>query len=196
MGLELAEQMNWRLPDVILYPTGGGTGLIGMWKAFDELAELGWLEGQKRPRMVAVQSDGCAPIVRAFERGERFAEPFEGAATIASGIRVPSAVGDFMILDAVRASAGRAVAVTESRLREWMALGMQTEGLAICPESAACIGAAELLRRKGWIAPEEQVVIFNTGAGQKYPEALRAELPRISDPRKVDWARLARGESA
>jgi threonine synthase len=195
MGLELAEQMNWRLPDVILYPTGGGTGLIGMWKAFDELAELGWLESAKRPRMVAVQSDGCAPIVRAFERGERFAEPFEGAATIASGIRVPSAVGDFMILDAVRASGGRAVAVAESRLREWMALGMQSEGLAICPESAACIGAAELLCREGWIAPGEQVVIFNTGAAQKYPEAMRADLPRISDPQRIDWERIARGES-
>ncbi len=108
MGLELAEQLEWLLPDVILYPTGGGTGLIGMWKAFDELAALGWLADDKRPRMVAVQSDGCAPIVRAFERGERFAEPFAGAHTIASGIRVPAAVGDFMMLDAIRASGGRA----------------------------------------------------------------------------------------
>ncbi|MEX0677256.1 MAG: threonine synthase [Pirellulales bacterium] len=195
MGLELAEQMDWRLPDVILYPTGGGTGLIGMWKAFDELAQLGWLESSQRPRMVAVQSDGCAPIVRAFERGQRFAEPFAGAATIASGIRVPEAVGDFMILDAVRASRGRAVAVSEVRLREWMALGMQAEGLAICPESAACIGAVEMLRAENWIAPNERVVIFNTGAAQKYPEAMQAELPRIADPNRIDWDHIAAGRS-
>jgi threonine synthase len=195
MGLELAEQMNWRLPDVILYPTGGGTGLIGMWKAFDELLQLGWLEVPKRPRMVAVQSDGCAPIVRAFERGQRFAEPFAGAATIASGIRVPTAVGDFMILDAVRASCGRAVAVSEGRLREWMRLGMQSEGLAICPETAACIGALELLRGENWITEKETVVIFNTGAAQKYPEAMHAELPRVADPGKIDWDRVADGLS-
>jgi threonine synthase len=196
MGLELAEQMNWRLPEVILYPTGGGTGLIGMWKAFDELAELGWLADSKRPRMVAVQSDGCAPIVRAFEANARFAEPFPRAATIASGIRVPSAVGDFMILDAVRSSGGRAVAVSESRLREWMALGMQSEGLAICPETAACIGALEQLRGENWINSDEHVVIFNTGAAQKYPEAMRADLPRVADPAKVDWDGIERGVSA
>jgi threonine synthase len=194
MGLELAEQMDWRLPDVILYPTGGGTGLIGMWKAFDELAQLGWLNDAKRPRMVSVQSDGCAPIVRGFERGERFAEPFAGASTIASGIRVPSAVGDFMILDAVRESGGRAIAVEEGRLREWMALGMRSEGLAICPETAACIGALEALVKDGWIGREERVVIFNTGAAQKYPEAMQAELPRIADPARVDWDRMAAGE--
>jgi threonine synthase len=195
MGLELAEQMDWRLPDVILYPTGGGTGLIGMWKAFAELAALGWLADEKRPRMVAVQSDGCAPIVRAFEQGERFAEPFAGAATIASGIRVPAAVGDFMILDAVRASGGRAVAVAEPRIREWMKLGMQSEGLAICPETAACIGALERLRSENWIGPDENVVIFNTGAAQKYPEAMQAELPRVSDPAKIDWKKIAQGVS-
>ncbi len=193
MGLELAEQMHWRLPDVILYPTGGGTGLIGMWKAFDELAELGWLDDQKRPRMVAVQSDGCAPIVRAFDRGQRFAEPFAGAATIASGIRVPAAVGDFMILDAVRASGGRAVAVEEARLREWMALGVRSEGLAICPETAACIGALEKLAAENWIMSNEHVVIFNTGAAQKYPEAMQADLPRISDPANIDWDRIEQG---
>jgi threonine synthase len=179
MGLELAEQFHWKLPDVILYPTGGGTGLIGMWKAFEELATLGWLESDKRPRMVSVQSEGCAPIVRAFDRGERFAEPFANAATIASGIRVPAAVGDFMILDAVRASGGRAIAVEEARIREWMALGMSSEGIAICPESAACIGALERLANEGWIRPDERVVIFNTGAAQKYPEAMSCELPRL-----------------
>lgn len=192
MGLELAEQLGWKLPDVILYPTGGGTGLIGMWKAFAELATLGWLEGGKRPRMVAVQSDGCAPIVRAFDRGERFAEPFAGAATVASGIRVPAAVGDFMILDAVRESGGRAISVPETRLRHWMALGMQSEGLAICPETAACIGALEQLCKENWIHSGEQVVIFNTGAAQKYPEAMQVELPRISDLANVDWDAISR----
>jgi threonine synthase len=140
---------------------------------------------------VAVQSDGCAPIVRAFDRGERFAEPFAGAATIASGIRVPAAVGDFMILDAVRESGGRAVSVPEARLREWMALGMRSEGLAICPETAACIGALEKLRAENWIRPGEQVVIFNTGAAQKYPEAMRVDLPRIADPANINWDQIA-----
>jgi len=193
MGLELAEQMDWQLPDVILYPTGGGTGLIGMWKAFAELAELGWLSSSKRPRMVAVQSDGCAPIVRAFEAGQRLAETFAGAATVASGIRVPAAVGDFMILDAVRASEGQAIAVEEARLREWMALGMRSEGLAICPETAACIGALEQLRAESWIGPQEKVVIFNTGAAQKYPEAMQVALPRIADPANLDWDAIERG---
>ncbi len=192
MGLELAEQLDWRLPDVILYPTGGGTGLIGMWKAFDELRQLGWLADQRRPRMVAVQSDGCAPIVRAFDAGARFAEPFIGAATIASGIRVPAAVGDFMILDAVRASGGRAVAVEEGRIREWMALGAGLEGISICPETAACIGALERLVAEGWIAPHERVVVFNTGAAQKYPEAMAVDLPRIDKDRPIDWDHFTR----
>jgi threonine synthase len=191
MGLELAEQLGWRLPDVILYPTGGGTGLIGMWKAFAELAEIGWLADDRRPRMVAVQSDGCCPIVRAFEKGERFAEPFLGAATIASGIRVPSAVGDFMILDAVRESGGRAVAVEENRIREWLQLAFSREGIAVCPEAAACVGAVEQLARDGWIKPDEQVVLFNTGAAQKYPEALEAELPRIDKDAAIDWEQLS-----
>jgi threonine synthase len=190
MGLELAEQLDWTLPDVILYPTGGGTGLIGMWKAFEELERLGWLNDSRRPRMVAVQSDGCAPIVRAFERGDRFAELFPNATTIASGIRVPAAVGDFMILDAVRASGGRAVAVEEARIREWMALGMRSEGLAICPETAACISALEKLRADSWIKPDERVVIFNTGAVQKYPEAMQVELPTI-DPAHIPWNEIA-----
>jgi threonine synthase len=193
MGLELAEQFQWRLPDVILYPTGGGTGLIGMWKAFEELAQLGWLADERRPRMVSVQSDGCAPIVRAFEKGERFAEPFPNAATIASGIRVPAAVGDFMILNAVRASGGLAIAVEEARIREWMALGMRDEGIAICPETAACIGALERLAREGWIKPDERVVIFNTGAAQKYPEAMACDLPRIDKNQPLDWDRIAAG---
>jgi threonine synthase len=198
MGLELAEQLSWRLPDVIVYPTGGGTGLIGMWKAFHELAQLGWLDEKPGfskkpsflPRMVAVQSSGCAPIVRAFEAGERFARPFENAATIASGLRVPAAVGDFMILDAVRSSGGRAVAVEEDRLREWMNLGAGLEGLSICPEAAACIGAVEQLAAEGWIGASEKVVIFNTGAAQKYPEAMAVQLPKIDRATAIDWQAL------
>jgi threonine synthase len=196
MGLELAEQFDWRLPDVILYPTGGGTGLIGMWKAFNELAQLGWLADQRRPRMVSVQSNGCAPIARAFERGERFAEPFANAATIASGIRVPAAVGDFMILDAVNESGGRALAVEESRIGEWMSLGIRSEGIAICPETAACIGALEQMTHQQWIRSDERVVIFNTGAAQKYPEAMHCTLPRIDKSQSIDWDFIERGGDA
>ncbi len=196
MGLELAEQFDWQLPDVILYPTGGGTGLIGMWKAFAELRAMGWLKSEKLPRMVAVQSSGCAPIVQAFEAGSRFANPFHNAATIASGIRVPAAVGDFMILDAVRESGGTAIAVEEQRLGEWMRLAASLEGIPICPETAACVGALESLVQQGWIGPDQRVVIFNTGAAQKYVEALRAGLPAGGIPRldilqPIDWGRLA-----
>jgi threonine synthase len=194
MGLELAEQFDWQLPDVILYPTGGGTGLIGMWKVFEELAAIGWLSSNKRPRMVSVQSDGCAPIVRAFEHGDKHAEPFANAATIASGIRVPAAVGDFMILDAVRQSGGIAVAVEEARIREWMQLAVSSEGIAVCPEAAACVGALEKLRASGWIKPAEQVVLFNTGAVQKYPEAIATKLPRLNIKEPINWDRIASDE--
>lgn len=187
MGLELAEQLDWRLPDVILYPTGGGTGLIGMWKAFAELAELGWLASDHRPKMVSVQSTGCAPIVRAFENGSRFAELFPNAATIASGLRVPVAVGDFMILDAVRESGGCAFAAEESRLREWMELAVSLEGISVCPEAAACVGALEGLTASGWIRPTDRVVLFNTGAAQKYLEAIAAPLPRLDKDAPLDW---------
>jgi threonine synthase len=193
MGLELAEQFDWRLPDVVLYPTGGGTGLIGMWKAFAELQQIGWLADAKKPRMVAVQSDGCCPIVRAYEKGERFAELFANAATIASGIRVPAAVGDFMILDAVRESGGRAVAVAEGRIREWLRLAFSLEGIAICPEAAACVGALEQLAREGWIGPDESVVLFNTGAAQKYPAAIDTELPRLDKAAPIDWGAWREG---
>jgi threonine synthase len=182
------------LPDVILYPTGGGTGLIGMWKAFEELAAIGWLASDKRPRMVAVQSTGCAPIVTAFQQNERFAQPFPNAATIASGIRVPAAVGDFMILDAVRASGGVAIAVEETRIREWMNLATRTTGIAVCPESAACVGALEALSKSGWIKPEERVVLFNTGAAQKYVEAISSPLPRIDCRQPLDFSRISSGQ--
>lgn len=192
MGLELAEQCEWKLPDVILYPTGGGTGLIGMWKAFHELKTMGWLESERMPRMVAVQSDGCCPIVRAYDAGERFAEPFTNARTIASGIRVPAAVGDFMILDAVRESGGCAVAVQETRIREWMHLAMTAEGIAVCPETAACVGAVEKLITTGWLEKDARIVMFNTGAAQKYPEAMTCELPRIDKNDPLDWEKIAK----
>ncbi len=191
MGLELAEQMNWTLPDVILYPTGGGTGLIGMWKAFAELAAIGWITGEHRPRMVSVQSDGCCPIVRAFEKGERFAEPHPNPVTMAMGLRVPAAVGDFMILDAIRESHGRAVAVEEGRIKDWMKTAQSLEGIAVCPESAACVGALEQLAAEGWIKPDERVVLFNTGASQKYVEAIAVDLPRIDLSQPIDWDSLS-----
>jgi threonine synthase len=191
MGLELAEQFDWRLPDVILYPTGGGTGLIGMWKAFQELAAIGWLASNRRPRMVSVQSTGCCPIVTAFDKGERFAELHQQAATIASGIRVPAAVGDFMILDAVRESGGCAVSVEESRIRDWMRTAMSQEGIAVCPEAAACVGAIEKLTNSGWMKPDERVVIFNTGAAQKYVEAITASPRSIDLQQPIDWDAIA-----
>jgi threonine synthase len=188
MGLELAEQFGWRLPDVILYPTGGGTGLIGMWKAFGELRRLGWLQSETMPRMIAVQSDGCAPIVRAFEEGERFARQWESPRTVAWGIRVPGAVGDFMILDAVRESGGMALAVPEADIPEAMKQTGATEGIAICPETAACVVAARVLAANGRLRPNERVVIFNTGTPLQYG-AGPLDLPCLN-PGSVDYSKL------
>ncbi|MBM4068310.1 MAG: threonine synthase [Planctomycetes bacterium] len=190
MGLELAEQLGWMLPDVILYPTGGGTGLIGMWKAFQELRELGWLKSDKLPRLVSCQSDGCAPIVRAYDAGQRFAEPFANARTLASGLRVPAAVGDCMMLDAIRASGGCAIAGKEERIIPWMQRVARREGIAICPETAVCFDCLEQLRHHGKVLPHEQVVVFNTGAAQKYPEVLAVELPRIDKDQPVVYESL------
>jgi threonine synthase len=170
LGYELAEQMDWELPDVIVYPTGGGTGLIGMWKAFDEMEQMGWI-GSHRPRMVTVQSATCAPIVRAFNSGERFAEEFENAATVASGLRVPKAIGDFLILDALRASGGTAVEVTDEELVAAVGEIGAAEGIFAAPEGAACLPAIRKLIADGSIEKGESVVIFNTGAGVKYLEA-------------------------
>jgi threonine synthase len=170
MGYELAEQFNWTLPDVILYPTGGGTGLIGMWKAFDEMEQMGWI-GPKRPRMISVQSSTCAPIVRAFEKGERFADEFENAATVASGLRVPKAIGDFLILDAVRASKGNALSVTDAELVAAVGEIGAAEGIFTAPEGAACLPALRKLIGQCLVSEGESVVIFNTGAGVKYLEA-------------------------
>ena len=170
MGYELAEQLGWTLPDVIIYPTGGGTGLIGMWKAFAEMQEMGWI-GAKRPRMISVQSATCAPIVRAFEAGERFADEFENAATGASGLRVPKAIGDFLILDAVRASGGTAIAVTDQELIADVREIGAAEGIFAAPEGAACLSALRKLIQKGEVTAGETVVLFNTGSGIKYLEA-------------------------
>jgi len=167
MGYELAEQMGWTLPDVIIYPTGGGTGLIGMWKAFDEMEKLGWI-GPQRPRMVTVQSDGCAPMVKAFHEGREFAEPWQDARTIADGLRVPAAVGDFLILRALRQSDGTAVAVSDQEMLEAANLIGRTQGVFACPEGAATLVAFQHLRRQGWIDDDETVVLFNTGSGLKY----------------------------
>ena len=190
MGLELAEQFEWDLPDVILYPTGGGTGLIGMWKAFQELEALGWLRSRRRPRLYACQSDGCAPIVTAFQSNGRFAKRADGARTIASGVRVPSAVGDFLILDAVRESGGAAVSTSEDDVARWMREATASEGISFCPETAVCLGALEQLVDRGEIRPKERVLLFNTGAGQKYVEAAGVDVPRLDLGRPVVWSDL------
>jgi len=168
MGLELAEQLGWELPDAIFYPTGGGTGLIGMWKAFEELGALGWI-GAARPRMYAVQSTGCAPIVRAFDLGAANAERWEGAHTVAHGICVPRALGDFMILDAVRESGGAALAVTDEAIVEAWRDAAARDGFVLCPEGAATVAALRLARERGLVAPGERIVLFNCAAGSKYP---------------------------
>lgn len=189
MGLELAEQFGWELPDVILYPTGGGTGLIGMWKAFAELAELGWIKTDRLPRLISCQAEGCAPIVRAFEKGERFAELFPNAHTVASGLRVPVAVADFLMLDAIRESGGKAVVGAETAIGPWMKRASAAEGISICPETAVCFDVLEKLVAAGEVKPHERVVVFNTGAATKYLEALSVELPRL-DKDAIDWSAI------
>jgi threonine synthase len=167
MGYEVAEQLGWRLPEVIIYPTGGGTGLVGMWKAFAEMEALGWI-GPKRPRMVTVQSEGCAPMVKAFREGKEFAEPWPNARTIADGMRVPAAVGDFLILRALRESGGTAVAVPDAEILEATYLLGRTAGLWPAPEGGATLAALLRLRKDGWVRDGESVVLFNTGSGAKY----------------------------
>ena len=167
MGYEVAEQFNWELPDVIIYPTGGGTGLIGMWKAFDELEKLGWINS-KRPKMVTVQSTGCAPMVKAFNEGKEFADHWENASTVADGLRVPSAVGDFLILRALRESNGTAVAVSDEEMINGVKTIGRTQGLFISPEGGATYAAFKELLKSGWIGKKEKVVLFNTGSGHKY----------------------------
>jgi threonine synthase len=190
MGFELAEQHGWRLPDMIVYPTGGGTGLVGMWKAFQELEELG-LIGPDRPRMVSVQSEGCAPIVRAFEAGDRFAEPWQDANTRASGIRVPSAVGDFLILDALRESGGTATAVGEDSISEMQTFAGRMGAGYVSPESAAALAAVPVLRGSGEIGRDDEVVVFDCGIGQKYPPPQNLPEPPVIDPADLDINELA-----
>ena len=167
LGYEIAEQLDWKLPDVILYPTGGGTGLIGMWKAFDEMEKLGWIDN-KRPRMFSVQASGCAPIVRAFEASEKFAGEFPNAHTVASGLRVPKAIGDFLMLNILRTSKGGAIAVDDEEMIRTVREVGSKEGLFVAPEGAACFAALRKLRASGKIATGERAIIFNTGSGIKY----------------------------
>ena len=167
MGYEVAEQMDWTLPDVIIYPTGGGTGLVGMWKAFSEMEILGWI-GSKRPRMVTVQSEGCAPMVRAFDQGKEFAEVWRNASTVAAGLCVPAAIGDFLILKALRESNGIAVAVSDKEIMYGADLLGHTQGIFACPEGGATVAAFQNLRAQGWILEHETVLLFNTGSGYKY----------------------------
>jgi threonine synthase len=167
MGYELFEQLDGRLPDVIVYPTGGGTGLVGMWKAFDEMEQLGWIDS-RRPRMISVQASGCAPIVRAWENNDEFAEPWSNAFTYASGLRVPRAVGDFLILQGIRDSNGAAIAVTDEQMENAVQLMGSTTGVFAAPEGGATAAAIPLLLERGLLEPTEEIVLFNTGSGLKY----------------------------
>jgi threonine synthase len=171
MGFEIAEQLNWELPDVIIYPTGGGTGLIGMWKGFKELEDAGWIDS-RRPRMVSVQADGCAPIVRAFNEGKETADPWRDARTIASGLRVPRAIADFLILQVLRESRGMALSVSDQEMVAGIDEVGRLEGIFFCPEAGAGIAALRRLVKQGWIGPEETALIFNTASGLKYLDVL------------------------
>jgi threonine synthase len=180
MGLELAEQLGWTLPDAIIYPTGGGTGIVGMWKAFDELEKLGFI-GPERPAMIVVQAENCAPIVRAFEAGERHAPLWENASTVAPGMRVPIAIGDYLILDAVRKSEGTALAIPDEELVEMTHRVSRTEGLHVSPEVGACFAAARRLRESGFLKEDDRVVVFGTGSGLKHTDLVPGDYP-VLDP--------------
>ncbi len=205
MGYELPfdlaaafNQEKLTLPDVIVYPTGGGTGLIGMWKAFDEMERLGWI-GSQRPRMVVVQAAGCAPIVRAFEAGSEFAEPFPDASTVAAGLRVPAAVGDFLMIDALRNSRGTAVTVTDEEILEGVRELTELQGLQVCPEGAATWKGVQKLAEAGWLDPRETIVLFNTGTGLKYNHLFPAgALPVLDhhDPRCLEQLQNASTQTA
>ncbi len=177
MGYEVAEQMHWELPDAIFYPTGGGVGLIGMWKAFAEMEKLGWI-GSKRPKMIAVQAEGCAPIVKAFEENEPRSKFFENAHTVAAGLRVPKALGDFLVLQGVRESGGAAVAVSDEEMLEAGVELAGDEGIYAAPEGAACVAALRKLLASGLLKSSDKIVLYNTGSGLKYPEAYSTRFPR------------------
>jgi threonine synthase len=179
MGYEVAEQMNWELPDAIFYPTGGGVGMIGMWKAFEEMERLGWI-GSRRPKMIAVQAEGCAPVVRAFQQNEPRSQFFDNASTIAAGLRVPKPLGDFLVLDAVRGSKGIAIAVSDEDLLDAGIQLASMEGIYAAPEGAACVAALAKLLACGFLDRSERIVIYNTGSGLKYPEAYSTRFPRTA----------------
>jgi threonine synthase len=173
MGLEIAEQLGWRLPDVVIYPAGGGVGIIGIWKAFKELITIGWV-AEKPVRFVVAQAAGCAPIVKAFAEHRNESSFWEGAHTVAAGLRVPKALGDFLVLQALNESDGAAVSATDEEMLQAMSLVAREEGQLICPEGAATIVAAQKLRARGWLEADDEVVLINTGTGLKYPEAAQA----------------------
>jgi threonine synthase len=179
MGYELAEQLGWELPDVIFYPTGGGVGIIGMWKAFEEMETLGWI-GSRRPKMIAVQVEGCQPVVRAYNEGAERSRFWDNAQTVASGLRVPKPLGDFLILEAVRASGGTAIAVSDEELIDAGIRLASEEGIFVAPEGAACVAALAKLLACGFLKRNERIVIYNTGAGLKYLEAYSVRFPRTA----------------
>jgi threonine synthase len=179
MGYEVAEQLDWELPDAIFYPTGGGVGLIGMWKAFEEMERLGWI-GSRRPKMIAVQAEGCQPVVRAFEEKEPRSRFWEGAHTVAAGLRVPKALGDFLVLEAVRKSGGTAIAVTDAEMLDAGARLASAEGIFAAPEGASCVTACEKLLVSGYLKPSDRIVLYNTGTGLKYGEAYATRFPRAA----------------
>ncbi|MCW4050759.1 MAG: threonine synthase [Candidatus Bathyarchaeota archaeon] len=189
MGLEVAEQFDWKLPDVIVYPTGGGTGIIGMWKVFDELEGLGWI-GSERPRMVSVQAEGCAPIVKAYEEGKQESEFFPNAATKAAGLRVPKALGDFLVLRAARDSGGKCIAVSDDELMADVAQISRAEGLFVCPEGAATMSALKRMIASGDVDKDERVVLFNTGSGLKYTDLFDVKAPVVDPSKAFDYKSL------
>ncbi|MFY4774986.1 threonine synthase [Metabacillus sp. RGM 3146] len=185
MGYEIAEQFNWEVPDVILYPTGGGVGIIGIYKALKELQELGWIKEEKLPRLVAVQAENCAPIVKAWEEGKSESEFWENSTTIAFGINVPKAIGDFLVLEAMYKTDGCGVTVSEEEIQKAQKLTAEHEGLFICPEGAAVVSAAKDLKEKGWIKDGEKVVCLNTGQGIKYADSIEVDVPVLEPGSKL-----------
>jgi len=182
LGYELAEQFGWSLPDLVIYPTGGGTGIVGMWKAFEEMQALGWI-GSRRPRMAIVQAAGCAPVVEAYRKGWERAEPWRDARTIAAGLRVPDAIGDYLILRAVRESGGTAHTVSDEEILADMHELARLEGVFACPEGAATYAALKAMVREGQVAADERIVLFNTGAGLKHVNLIHPELPAFESAR-------------
>ncbi len=178
MGLEMALQLGWRVPDAVVYPAGGGVGLIGIWKALQEMESLGWI-GEERPKMIAVQSEGCAPLVEAYEQGRRESDFWEGAETLAGGIRVPKAIGDFLVMDAVYESGGCAISVSDEDILRALQMTARSEGMFICPEGAASVAAVEKLIEDGFLSSEDEVLVVNTGSGLKYSSLVSVDLPVV-----------------